>query len=216
MDRSTALELLSPIAAEQGGLLTARQAARVGVAHINLVVLARHGSLRHLRRGVYMVAIGRASHPQQDILAAWLAIDGDVLPWQRAQVPPVAVVSHASAAGILGLGTIIPTLPEITTRSQTKRRGGIHLHTAPFGRDDWAWQPIADTRLPVTTPPRTIIDLLLAGEEIDYLERAVHQAFRDRASAYDALMLAASRRRKRNVKLRNDLRTLINSARWVQ
>jgi predicted transcriptional regulator of viral defense system len=214
MDQSTALELLSPIAAEQGGLVTARQAVRVGVAHMTLVVLARRGLLRRLRRGVYAVAIGRASYPQEDTLAAWLAIDGGALPWQREQIPVGAVVSHASAASLLGLGTIIPSLPAITTQSQVSPHLGIQLHTAGFRSDDWTWWPIAETRLPVTTAARTIIDLLLAGEEIDYLERGIVEAFPDRSSAREALAAAASRRRKRAVKLCADVDALLEGIGW--
>ena len=195
MKRQEALEQISAIAADQGGLVTSRQAHRRGVAHAVLAHLADRGLLRRLRRGVYAVALGRASSPQEDLLGAWLALDGGTLPWERQR--PRALISHASAAALHGLGTIIPTLPELTTERQAGRREGILTHTAPFGDEDWRWMAVADARAPVTTPPRTIIDLWLAREEADYLEQAITQAFPDQETARAELLGALSRRRRK-------------------
>jgi predicted transcriptional regulator of viral defense system len=173
-----ALKVLSATAAEQGGMVTSQQAARQGVEHPVLVHLAGRGLLRRIRRGVYSFALGRASSPQEDD-------------------HPRAVVSHASAAAIHDLGTIIPTLPELTTSRQAGRRDGIAIHTAPFTPDDWAWTLLADARAPVTIPARTIIDLWLADEETDYLEQAISQAFPAPERALDELGRALARRRRR-------------------
>jgi predicted transcriptional regulator of viral defense system len=212
MKRQEALEQISAIAAEQGGLVTSRQALRRGVAHATLAHLADRGLLRRIRRGVYAVALGRASSPQEDLLGAWLALDGEALPWERQR--PGALISHASAAALHGLGTIIPTLPELTTERQAGRREGIITHTAPFGDDDWGWVPLADTRAPVTAPARTIIDLWLAREETDYLEQAVNQAFPDHETAHIQLLGALGRRRKRvGPDLKRELRRLLAGVR---
>jgi predicted transcriptional regulator of viral defense system len=212
MDRVSALELISPIAAEQAGLVTSRQATRVGVAHGTLVALGNQPALRRLRRGVYVLAFGRATHPQEDLLAAWLALDGGVLPWERTNEPR-AIISHASAASIHGLGTIIPRLPELTTQRRAGHHSGIRLHTAPFVVDDWCWQAVADTRFPVTTVGRTIVDLVLDHEEDGYLTRAIVDAFPDRTTALDSLIAAASRRRERTKKLLREIESLVNDAR---
>lgn len=178
-----------------------------------LVQLARRGALRRLRRGVYAIAYGRASHPHEDLVAAWLAVDGDELPWRRTR-DPRGVVSHQSAAALHGLGTIIPGLPEITTERRAGSRPGIRFHTAPLSSHDWAWRDVGDMRLPVTTPPRTIVDLLLDGEEIDYLERAVAQAFPAPDDARSELTSVARRRRhpRRTQKLLDDLLSLVAGA----
>ena len=151
MDRSTALEALTPIAAEQAGIVTSRQAKRVGVPHMLMVRLSRTGDLRRLRRGVYAMAHGRATHPHEDLLAAWLAVTSDELPWQR-DVTPRGIISHQTAAALHGLGTIIPGWPEITTARQAGDRPGIRFHTAPFGPEDWDWLNVGEMRVPVTTP----------------------------------------------------------------
>lgn len=208
MKRREALEQISAIAAEQGGLITSRQALRRGVAHATLAHLSDRGLLRRIRRGVYTVALGRASSPQEDLLGAWLALDGEALPWERQR--PRALISHASAAALHGLGTIIPTLPELTTERQAGRRKGIIAHTAPFGDEDWDWMALADTRAPVTTRARTIIDLWLAREETDYLEQALVQAFPDHETAHVELLRALSRRRRRvGPDLERELRRLL-------
>lgn len=211
MKAQDALARISAIAAEQGGLISSRQAVRLGVPQAALVRLAERGLLRRVRRGVYRVAIGRAATPHEDVLAAWLALSGDDLPWE--QRPPRAIISHASAAAIHGLGTIIPTLPELTTERQAGAREGIISHTAPFGGEDWQWMTLADVRAPVTTPARTIIDLWLAQEEADYLERAIAQWFPDRGEAHTQLRKVLGRRRRRvGPKLERALRRLIWSA----
>jgi predicted transcriptional regulator of viral defense system len=210
MNRSTALETLTPIAAEQAGMVTSRQARRVGVPHMVMVQLSRAGDLRRLRRGVYAMAHGRATHPREDLLAAWLAVTGDELPWQR-DATPRGIISHQTAAALHGLGTIIPGWPEITTARQAGQRPGIRFHTAPFDPEDWGWLDVGEIRVPVTTPGRTIVDLLLDGEELDYLERAVAQAFPGPEEAIDALVSVAHRRRRptRTAKLIENLRSLV-------
>lgn len=208
MKRQEALQEISAIAADQGGLVTARQAFRRGVAHTTLAQLSNRGLLRRIRRGVYTVALGRASSPHEDLLGAWLALDGEALPWERQR--PRALVSHASAAALHGLGTIIPTLPELTTKRQAGHREGVICHTAPFSDEDWDWTGLADTRAPVTTPARTIIDLWLAGEETDYLEQALVQAFPDPDTAGEELQRALCRRRRRvGPDLTRELRHLV-------
>jgi hypothetical protein len=162
------------------------------------------------------MAHGRATHPREDLLAAWLAVTGDELPWQR-DATPRGIISHQTAAALHGLGTIIPGWPEITTPRQAGERPGIRFHTAPFAPEDWDWLDAGEMRVPVTTPARTIVDLVLDGEELDYLERAVAQAFPGPHEALDALVPVARRRRRatRTAKLIESLRSLVADA-WQE
>ena len=158
-----------------------------------LVKLADRGFLRRVRRGVYRSDLGRASSLREETIAAWLELDGAVLPWERGVVR--AVISHASAASLLDIGSIVPGLPEITVRRAVRRRADVTIHVAPFASEDVTWLPLDEAlRVPVTNAARTIIDLLLVDEETDYLERALREAFVDRRSARGALAGAASRR----------------------
>jgi len=164
--RTEAIQALSPIAAEQGGLISTAQVRLADVDRHLLAELTAAGYLQHLRRGVYAFGAGHAPDRFEDVASAWLAVDGRRLPWERHDAPE-ALVSHASAAQLHAIGTIIPTLPELTEKRQRTRRGDIIVHVAGFTAEDWEWRRLGSgMRLAVTTPARTIVDLLLAGEEI--------------------------------------------------
>jgi predicted transcriptional regulator of viral defense system len=190
------LSALAPIAAEQGGLVSAAQVVLAGVTRNQLSDLAADGDLRHLRRGVYGLGPDAADAELEDIASAWLAIAGGSLPGQRDDEPD-AVVSHASAARLQGFGTASADLPELTQARQRSRRTDMVIHPARLSADDWTWlQTGSGMRLPVTTPARTIVDLLLDGEPVDEVERALALAFVDPAAARPELLAAVGRRRK--------------------
>ena len=72
------------------------------------------------------------------------------------------------------------------------------IHPARLGSDDWAWlQADSGMHLPVTTPARTIVDLLLDGEEIGAV---VSPRLPRPAAARPDLLAALGRRRKPGAK----------------
>ncbi len=206
------LSLLTPVAAEQAGYFSARQAAGQGVSNQALVSLARRGVLRAVRRGVYLIEVGRAASRHEDLIGAYLELAGGALPW--APTAPLAVVSHASAAALLEIGTIVPGLPEITvSRRSVRERADVLVHVARFAIEDWRWLRLDDgLRLPVTTAARTIVDLARSGEESDYVERAIRRAFADAEEARGALAAAAERLYRRSASLRSRLDALVDGA----
>jgi predicted transcriptional regulator of viral defense system len=194
MTEAEMLKLLTPIAADQAGYVTSQQALAGGADHWMLRNLAKRGLLRRVRRGVYMVEPGRAASANEEIISAWLAVDPKALPYGGRM--PSALVSHASAATLLKLGTIIPELPEVTVARQIKQRPDMRTHVAAFGPEDWQWLRLDEgVRVAVTTPARTIVDLYLADEEIDYLERAIRESVPGAEEASRELRAAAKRRR---------------------
>jgi predicted transcriptional regulator of viral defense system len=198
--RADVLSALHPFAAEQGGLVSAAQVVLAGVTRNQLSDLAADGDLRHLRRGVYGLGPGATDAELEEIASAWLAIAGRSLPWER-DGDPDAVVSHASAARLLGIGALGADLPELTQARQRSRRTDIVIHPARLGPDDWTWRRTGSgMRLPVTTPARTIVDLLLDGEEVGEVERLLLRAFADPAAARPDLLAALGRRRKPGAK----------------
>jgi predicted transcriptional regulator of viral defense system len=213
MAREDTLPILLEAASEQGGYVTARQAARLGVEPSRLARLTETDDLRRIRWGVY--AMRHAHHRLEDEIGAWLAVDRERLPWER-RAEAVAVVSHASAAGLHGLGTVIPQLPAITVppaRRSATRAKDIELHVARLSADDWVWLPSDGVRLPVTTPARTIVDLLLSGEELGYVERAIADALSDDRLTAEELVEAARRRKGRTAGLTRRVIEMLEAAR---
>lgn len=210
--RDDVLTSLLEIAAEQGGYVAAGQASRLGVEQSRLSRLAESGDLRRVRWGVY--AMRHAHHRLEAEIGAWLSIDRERLPWER-NGAAVAVLSHATAASIHGLGTVVSREPAITVpperRSATRGRD-IELHVASLAPPDWSWIRAEDIRLPVTSPARTIVDLLLVGEELSYVERAISEALADGNMTADELIDAATRRKSRTTALIVRVRQLLPDA----
>jgi predicted transcriptional regulator of viral defense system len=211
MARGDVLPRLLEIASEQAGYVTAAQAARFDIPQSRLSRLAGTGDLRRIRWGVY--AMRHAQHRLEEEIGAWLSVDRERLPWERNDVA-IAVLSHASAAGIHNLGTLIPQYPAITVppehRSATQAKA-IELHVAPLSPLDWEWVRIEGGRLPVTTAARTIVDLLLAGEERSYVERAIEDALAHERMTPEGILATARRRRKRSVGLANRVASLLET-----
>jgi predicted transcriptional regulator of viral defense system len=136
--RADVLNALHPIAAEQGGLVSAAQVVLAGVTRNQLSDLAADGDLRRVRRGVYGLGPGAAEAELEDIASAWLAIARGSLPWQR-DGEPDAVVSHGSAARLHGFGTTIADMPELTQARQRSRRTDMVIRPARLSSEDWAW-----------------------------------------------------------------------------
>ena len=212
MVRQEVLPALLEVASDQGGYVTTRQAARFDVEPNRLAQLAQSGDVRRVRWGVY--AMRHAHHRLEDEISAWLSIDRERLPWERDD-EPIAVLSNSSAASLHDLGTVIPRLPSLTVppahRGAT-RGTDIEIHVAPLPSADWSWMRSDDVRLPVTTPSRTIIDLLLAGEELSYVQRAIAEAMADGRVTPDELLETARRRKSRTAGLTQRVASLLEAA----
>lgn len=86
-----------------------------------------------------------------------------------------AVLSHGSAAALLGFGSEIPGQVEVSVRSpNSHHHRGLRVHRRPALRDDALgfWDGI-----PVTGPAQTIIDLAVRHDRIT-VERMVDEADR--------------------------------------
>ncbi len=210
MQSDDALHLLNNVAVDQGGFVTTHQARAVGVTSKTMVELARRNRLERFLPRVYAMAFGRPHSPNDELFAAWLALDGEVLPWTRGEHEPKAVVSHASAAALRGLGSIIPGLPEFTVRRPRSQRRELRLHTSQLDPRDWEWLMAPPAfRLPVTTPARTVTDLIAARYERDYLRRAILESWPSRAAAGRELLAAGDRRSGSHARVRAEIEPLL-------
>jgi hypothetical protein len=125
---SSPLRRLRDVAEGQWGLVTLQQARAADVAWRSLARLVEAGLLERVAQGVYRVR-GAAEPDHLDLRAAWLQLDPADPAWQRLDDPDVAVVSHASAASLYGVGDLRPDVHEFTVshRRQT-RRSDVRIH----------------------------------------------------------------------------------------
>ena len=116
------LQCLRDIAEGQWGLVTLRQANGAGVGWRSVARLAEAGLIERVAHGVYRIR-GSDEADHLDLRAAWLQLDPGRAAWERLDDPDVAVVSHASAAALYGVGDFRADVHEFTLRSAAKRVG---------------------------------------------------------------------------------------------
>src|SRR4051794_33628274 len=151
-------ERVALIATRQKGVVAREQFLAAGITRSEIEDRLRSGALIRVHRGVYRVG-HRAPSIEATYMAAVLACgDG-------------ALLAGCAAAHLLGLTKRGPRAPEVLARTE-RRVAGIVTHRARVfdARDATLWQGI-----PVTTVPRTLVDLAATLSEDD-LARACHEA----------------------------------------
>jgi very-short-patch-repair endonuclease len=186
---------LAALAARQHGVATRAQLLTAGLTRARLTHRIQTGRFRRLHRGVYLV--GPVPLPRSAEMAAVLACGPD------------AVVSHGSAAAVLGLrphpGPGAPVHVAIVGGDRG-RSPGLRPHRV---RDLPADEVTRVTGIPVTSAARTLLDLA-PGVGARELERALVRAERRDLLAPGELERVMGRRaRTRGVRL---LRSLIEDA----
>ncbi|CAB0659207.1 hypothetical protein CIP107565_01775 [Corynebacterium diphtheriae] len=88
-----------------------------------------------------------------------------------------AVVSHTTAAEVWEIGDLWPDGIHFTVnRRRRSRQTDVQFHRADLADADWVVHPTSG--LPITTVPRTILDLAQSGHEPDHLLHLVADAGR--------------------------------------
>jgi predicted transcriptional regulator of viral defense system len=177
MSRRSALVSLSPLAAEQWGMVTAAQARDLGVSRLDLTRLVNDGTFERIEpgAGVYRLT-GSPPDPDLDaIRAAWLQLGPDPPASQRLRDPD-SIVSHRSAAVVLHLGDLLPDKHEFYSPVRRRlRRDDVRIHVYPdLTRIPWT----TVHGLPVTTARRTIADLLHDREDESAVARITQDSIR--------------------------------------
>ncbi|MFD7011700.1 type IV toxin-antitoxin system AbiEi family antitoxin domain-containing protein [Rhodococcus jostii] len=162
------------LAAEQGGVVTSRQARAVtSVSVQQLKRMVDSGVLERLHHGLYRLA-RMPEDVHLDERVAWLALDPDAVVWERLDQPvPTGVLSYRTAAGLHGLGDLDADVVELTAIRRIRLSlPAVVVHRGVLSREDWQ---LVDG-LPVTTPARTIADLAAAGTDAGHLALVVRDA----------------------------------------
>lgn len=133
----------SELAARQYNVLSVQQLTALGIGSGSIDKALKNGRLRRLHHGVY--AVGHTDLPLYgECLAAVLGSG------------PGALLSHYSAAWLLGLLPTQPVPVHVTTPLPRKRRSGLVIHRSETLVDE---DRGIEKRIPVTSAPRTLLDL---------------------------------------------------------
>ncbi len=134
---------LSRLAADQHGVVSRRQISRLGISRGRVEHLIRAGHLHRVFRGVY--AVGHLAIGQRGRMRAATLACGEG-----------SVVSHRSAAALLGLLDRAPVVIDVIGRGQRGRRiDGILAHRSP---DLSPAETGSVDAIPCTNPARTLVD----------------------------------------------------------
>ncbi|MCX5216101.1 type IV toxin-antitoxin system AbiEi family antitoxin domain-containing protein [Kitasatospora sp. NBC_00240] len=185
MNRAEQMVAIGDIAAQQWGLITAAQAKKAGLSGVHMKRLTDAGLLESISRGVYLLT-GSGYPAHLDIAVAWLRLQPAVPAWERrADDPDSAVVSHASACLLHGLGDIPSGEVELTVpRRRVTREPFVKLHIAALEPDN----VVTVDGLPVTTVTRTVVDLLRQHTDGGHVGGVIAEA--DRRDLVSAQSLA--------------------------
>ena len=167
--------MLAEVSESQWGMVTSAQANARGVSHMNLTRLTESGDLVRLAHGVYKDA-GAPGGEYDELRSAWLASEPTRLAWDRLQENPgKVIVSGESAATVHGIGNLRAMRSEFTTPSRKQtQRPDVHYRTRILTGDDVTIRE----GLPVTTPERTIADLVEQRTQLDHVGDVVRDAAR--------------------------------------
>jgi len=164
---------LSVAAARQQGFVTRAQAVRLGADDAALDRFKETKLLVEVDDDVFQLASSAVAPKYAYPLAAWLALDAERFRWERPQAPADdAVLSHESAAKLHGLGRIgLPRMVFTVAEERATPRATV-LHVGRLTAQDVT----VIEGVPVTTPHRTILDLVRDGNEHEDIGRVLADA----------------------------------------
>lgn len=201
MKAREALRALAEVSGAQWGLVTAAQAAALGVGRLELSRLAQAGDLERLAQGVYKDP-GAPSASHLELRATWLSTAPAELAEDRLKHRPADVtVSGESAATLHNIGDLRAMHHELTTptRRQTQR-SDLRYRMRKLNQDDVT---VRDG-LPVTTVERTVADLIEAQTDLSLVASALADAARNHTIDLDRLAELLSPLAARNGHKRGD------------
>jgi len=176
MEPASVARRVADIAASQWGMITTAQARLHGVARANLAHRVRTGTLEATGHyGVFRLAAAPSSS-LDDLRAAWLSTNPEVLaPERAAAVRPDAVLASAAAAMVHGIGDVYPAPYRMIVPGRRQNATGSIAYS---------WRAL-DSRdvevvdgLPVTTRERTVVDLLVDEGDVSITADALRDALR--------------------------------------
>lgn len=150
----TFIDPLIELATDHGGYVTTALAEQAGISRRALLGMVERGLLERVSRGVY-----RLRHAMPSRLAPFQ----EAVHWASSHRGPRCAISHDSALVVFGLTDANPSSVHLTIAKSSRFRreppNRLIIHRADLSPDD-----VAEVDgLPVTTVPRTVVDLAEAG-----------------------------------------------------
>ncbi|WP_225729887.1 MULTISPECIES: hypothetical protein [unclassified Nocardia] len=166
---------ISIAAARQNGLITTAQAKRAGADDAALAHFASVGLMHELDWSVHQISASTYGMQYAFPYAAWLAVSPELFGWERPDaIEKDVVVSHESACQVLELGVIRTTGIRLTSAVERVTPRAVLINIAPLTPDD----VMIHRGVPVTTPHRTILDLVADRTSREDIGRVVADAVR--------------------------------------
>ncbi|MBO0807121.1 MAG: hypothetical protein J2P32_02325 [Actinobacteria bacterium] len=174
------------MAARQLGLVTKAQVGRLGVGAAEFDAVIAEGRLSELDWDVFELIENPVAKPLVDAYAGWLALRPTFYAWERpgagGDLTADAVLSHASAARVLKMGAPSSGFMHFTAPEPLPEPRATRVHVAALQRGE----VMLHEGVPVTTPHRTIIDLILKNTPDDEMSHVVTDAvYRDLVNLAD-------------------------------
>lgn len=178
---------MAALARRQYGVVSRRQLLTLGMGEDAIQHRLTIGRLHLHRQGVYLV--GHRVIPREGRWVAAVLASG-----------PDAVLSHWSAAHLWMIRPNSRSVIDVTTPRKSRSWKGIRRHHSPLPVDEIT----VEEGIPVTTVPRTILDLA-ATEDSDTVENLLRESERrqlsDRLSLPDLIARYPGKRGTRKVQL---------------
>lgn len=171
--RPVVLEELGRIASLQEGFFSAAQAQQAGIPGKRLARMVASGILDRDERGIYRFA----SYPDTENGELWRAVLWPgVSRSTKINELGKGVLSHGTALDLWNVSTINPSKIDITLpKSYRVRRTVPSVYRVH--RADLAKSEITFIRgLPVTTLYRTLLDLIIDGQDRQFVDEALNNA----------------------------------------
>lgn len=168
---------LARLADEQWGQFTTAQARQRGVSRAAVKHWSDNGILTRLTTGIYAFP-GATDSALAYERALWLSLSPEQTLLERfADLPSAGVFTHTTAARIHDLGNIRDPRAVIALPSPRRiRRPELDIRTADLRHDE---VELAHG-IPVTTPLRTVRDLLADGHGLHHVAEVLDDAHRTR------------------------------------
>ncbi len=166
-----ALSRVSDLLSSQWGLVTGAQALSRSLTDADLRSLSDSGLLEAVHDGVYLSSREPSAAVLTMVRARWLAMFPEIPAQER--LPEQGVISHATAALLLGIGEFLLDPVECTgTELRRHLPTGVKAHDGVVARADM----LSLEGLPVTSAGRTIEDLVADDADGGHIGRAIRAA----------------------------------------